>query len=116
MLCFCRILEANEYEGVMVKGPQSELITAAQGSGVVDWVTQWCRGLGDAVVEGTPHVRVLFGFAGAARWKSEREQVKRSIIPIDIKSERKPISALKISIISVDIDCLCENSSWWLIS
>ncbi|VDO63290.1 unnamed protein product [Heligmosomoides polygyrus] len=27
MLCFCRILEAKEYEGVMVKGPQSELFT-----------------------------------------------------------------------------------------
>ncbi|VDP04843.1 unnamed protein product [Heligmosomoides polygyrus] len=34
---------ANEYEGVMVKGPQSELFTAAQDSGVVDWLAQWER-------------------------------------------------------------------------
>ncbi|VDP26554.1 unnamed protein product [Heligmosomoides polygyrus] len=39
MICSCRILEANEYEGVMVKGPQRELITAAR---------YWCRGLGGA--------------------------------------------------------------------
>ncbi|VDO92862.1 unnamed protein product [Heligmosomoides polygyrus] len=41
MFCFCRILEANKYEGVMVKGPQSELFTPVQDTGVVDWVAQW---------------------------------------------------------------------------
>ncbi|VDP19700.1 unnamed protein product [Heligmosomoides polygyrus] len=45
MFCFCRILGANEYEGVMVKSPQSELFMAAQD-----------RGMGGAVVERTPHV------------------------------------------------------------
>ncbi|VDP62596.1 unnamed protein product [Heligmosomoides polygyrus] len=33
--------QANEYEGVMVKGPQGKLFTTAQDAGVVDWVSQW---------------------------------------------------------------------------
>ncbi|VDO18987.1 unnamed protein product [Heligmosomoides polygyrus] len=34
-------IRANEYEGVIVKGPQSELFTAAHDPGVVGWLAQW---------------------------------------------------------------------------